>query len=852
MPRVVPRPTLNHVHLASRRHAPSPPTTAADPARRGRHHRLGRRPGEARAQPRPSAAVPPRPPGPRSACRTRRPHPAGPRGSGKLHAELSVAPCHDDRRGDGWASESRWSGRRAELADARPRARACRRRPADRGPARRRRRGRQVPAGRRAGRARGRRRVTVLTGRCLDTAESALPYLPFTEIVGRAWRPPPRAASTRTPALRSLLPGPRIRAADAAAEDRRLGPAAGVRRRARPRSARSAAEHAGAAGARGPALGRPVQPGPAGVPALPAAGAAAARGRHLPHRRPAPAPPAAAGAVASWSGCPPSSGSSWPRSTRRRRCELVAPAGRRQLSEPSWCAGPPGAARATRSSPRSWSPAGSASGLPRRAAPTCCSPGSRGCRRSAQRVLRIAAVAGRRVRARLLAAVSGLADDELEQALREAVAHHVLVAADGAERRLRVPARAAARGRLQRPAARRAQPAARRATRSAARRARRRRATAGRAAELAHHALAGARPAAALAASVRAAARGRRAVTRRPRLLLHARAGAGAVGRGAGRRGGRRDRRGHRHPVGGLGGQRHRRPGPGLALGRRALDLAERGATRAQRPCCCAATRMRLLDLGGREQEALVAAGRRSSWPRDAATAGDLAWAHAVQARVLCRLDRCDRGDQRGRGRPASPAAAARRATRRPSARGRRPVSLAVCAEHDGRAGAGAAAARRGQPSSARRAANLGVELRALHASACRCSTRAGCAAAGDRVRRGRARGPRRPAPPGAATGSICGSPRSSPGSCTATGTRRRQPRELAGRVGVGLGRDAGSPRPGCWSPRHGAGSSAVDGGWPSCARSHTRRRPGGHVRRAGGRGGGALAGARGRRGVWR
>src|SRR5918998_1816469 len=47
-----------------------------------------------------------------------------------------------------------------------------------------------------------------------------------------------------------------------------------------------------------------------------------------------------------------------------------------------------------------------------------------------QRVLRIASVAGRKVSHRKLAAVSGLSDDDLEQALREAVAHHVLVPAD--------------------------------------------------------------------------------------------------------------------------------------------------------------------------------------------------------------------------------------------------------------------------------------------------------------------------------------------------------------------------------------------------------------------------------------
>src|SRR6185437_5988641 len=45
-----------------------------------------------------------------------------------------------------------------------------------------------------------------------------------------------------------------------------------------------------------------------------------------------------------------------------------------------------------------------------------------------QQVLRLAAVAGRRVEHGLLAAVSELPDDELDQALRDAVTHHVLVA----------------------------------------------------------------------------------------------------------------------------------------------------------------------------------------------------------------------------------------------------------------------------------------------------------------------------------------------------------------------------------------------------------------------------------------
>ncbi|MGY1634952.1 AAA family ATPase [Geodermatophilus sp. SYSU D01186] len=56
---------------------------------------------------------------------------------------------------------------------------------------------------------------------------------------------------------------------------------------------------------------------------------------------------------------------------------------------------------------------------------------------AAQRVLRVAAVAGRRVHHDLVAAVSGLAPAELEAALAEAVHHHLLVVSDGGRYRFR-------------------------------------------------------------------------------------------------------------------------------------------------------------------------------------------------------------------------------------------------------------------------------------------------------------------------------------------------------------------------------------------------------------------------------
>jgi DNA-binding CsgD family transcriptional regulator/tetratricopeptide (TPR) repeat protein len=56
---------------------------------------------------------------------------------------------------------------------------------------------------------------------------------------------------------------------------------------------------------------------------------------------------------------------------------------------------------------------------------------------AAQQVLRVAAVAGRRVRHELMAAVSGLAAPDLEQALAEAVHHHLLVVSDDGRYRFR-------------------------------------------------------------------------------------------------------------------------------------------------------------------------------------------------------------------------------------------------------------------------------------------------------------------------------------------------------------------------------------------------------------------------------
>ena len=93
--------------------------------------------------------------------------------------------------------------------------------------------------------------------------------------------------------------------------------------------------------------------------------------------------------------------------------------------------------RATRSTPRScWPPACTARRCPLGLTDVLL---ARVEQRSpaAQQVLRVAAVAGRRVRHELVAAVGGLSDGDLEAALAEAVHHHLLVVSDDGRYRFR-------------------------------------------------------------------------------------------------------------------------------------------------------------------------------------------------------------------------------------------------------------------------------------------------------------------------------------------------------------------------------------------------------------------------------
>ena len=188
-----------------------------------------------------------------------------------------------------------------------------------------------------------------------------------------AGRRPTPSWSSSTPRCATCCPATTPRA-EPAVEDRRLGQ---VRVFDAVLSVLDelAASGADAGGGGGPALGRPVQPGPAGVPAVPALRPAAAAGGQLPHRRPAPAAPAAPGAGRAGPAAGRAAGGAGPARPGEHAgswCAGWPPAG----CPSRRCSGPPGAARATPSSPRSWSRPGP-TGC-RTSWPSCWSPGSTG------------------------------------------------------------------------------------------------------------------------------------------------------------------------------------------------------------------------------------------------------------------------------------------------------------------------------------------------------------------------------------------------------------------------------------------------------------------------------------------
>jgi DNA-binding CsgD family transcriptional regulator/tetratricopeptide (TPR) repeat protein len=343
---------------------------------------------------------------------------------------------------------------------------------------------------------------------------------------------------------------------------------------------------------------------------------------------------------------------------------------------------------------------------------------------TAQRMLRIASVAGRRVSHRRLAAVSGLSDDDLEQALREAAAHHVLVAASSTEpgafgtddgyhfrhallreaiyyellpgersrlhaaygQLLAIPGGTGPRGV--------AEP--------------------GRAAELAHHAMAGHDLRLALAASVQAAeeADDREAPAE---VLLHAERAIGLWGAvpDAEEAAGVDEITVTRWAA--WAASTTGDPDRGIALGRRALDLADERGDPALSAAIGRRYALRLLDIAGREQEALVAARHALALIAHGPPSVDLAGTHAALARVLTRFDHFREAVAEAE----TALAVARQLPDDPDG-GRDAVvadalvTLAVCAEYGGDPERARQLLAEAKPL-ARQAGNLAVELRAYY-----------------------------------------------------------------------------------------------------------------------------------------
>jgi DNA-binding CsgD family transcriptional regulator/tetratricopeptide (TPR) repeat protein len=321
-----------------------------------------------------------------------------------------------------------------------------------------------------------------------------------------------------------------------------------------------------------------------------------------------------------------------------------------------------------------------------------------------QQVLRIASVSGRRVRHGRLAGVSALPDDELEQALRDAVAHHVLVPETGDDSYL-------FRHALLREAIYHELLPGERSRLHAAYAAHLNPDEPGAAADLAHHALAGHDLPRALAASVRAAREANERDAPAEMLLQAERAldlweaipepetvagisevqltrwaawGASATGD----------------------------PDRGSALARRALALAEEAGDPVQTADIGRRYVMRLLELSGHEQEALDVVRRSLALIAGGPPSGDLAWAHAVHARVLCRLDRWAEAREAAEAALASAEAVPDPDLPTVGARADALVSLAVCDEHRGEPELARQRWEEARPL-ARRSGNLGVELRA-------------------------------------------------------------------------------------------------------------------------------------------
>lgn len=331
---------------------------------------------------------------------------------------------------------------------------------------------------------------------------------------------------------------------------------------------------------------------------------------------------------------------------------------------------------------------------------------------AAQRVLRVASVAGRRVRHDQLAEVSGLSVDELEQSLRDAVTHHVLVAEEPSptNRDAYVFRHELLREAIYHellPGERSRLHAA-----YAALLAAQPTGTCNRAAELAHHALAGHDLPLALAASVQAAdeANDQEAPAE---VLQHAEraielwSAVPDAERVAG------VDEGTVTKMAAWAASATGDPDRGIALGRRALELAEQRGDPFNTSCIARRYALRLLELPGRAQEALVAA--RRAVDLVAEHSGEhLAWAHAVLARALIRLDRLTEAAVEARATLDATGVDPDPTSAMASAKAYALTVLATCEEYAGDAGAARARLRRAKPL-ARSSGNLAVELRVYY-----------------------------------------------------------------------------------------------------------------------------------------
>lgn len=257
-----------------------------------------------------------------------------------------------------------------------------------------------------------------------------------------------------------------------------------------------------------------------------------------------------------------------------------------------------------------------------------------------QQVLRIAAVAGRRVRHDRLAAVSGLPDDELEQALRDAVTHHVLVTApprpgntEDAYYFRHALLREAIYHELLPGERSRMHAAFAKLLASGGYEA------AGVAGELARHALDGHDLPLALAASVAAA----RDADRREapaEVLLHTEQAlelwnAVPEPESLAKVSELKLTKWAAWSASSTGDYER-----GIALTRRAMQLAEQDNDPLEMSSIKRRYAMRLLELSGREQEAYDFATQALKLIEGSDATESVVWAHAVMARALCRMER--------------------------------------------------------------------------------------------------------------------------------------------------------------------------------------------------------------------